>query len=427
MTLDPSGMLQTSVPSAETQGSAAVDTLIDPRIRTRRRFAGARSRALRTGWAQRQPSIAILGTRGIPARYGGFETFAEELAKGLVKRGVAVTVFCEGPPPAVALRSVGGVALEYVPAPSLGPLTTILFDLRCILRAGRRFDVIYICGYGASPFFWLSRLLGVRLWVNMDGVEWRRPKWNLLGRLYLRFAERMAMLTASRIIADAAAIRDHLLRRTPRTRGVTVIPYGARVIEEPPPVNALTKRQLKADGYYILVARIEPENHVIESIRGFLASASDAVLAVVGDLKPGCSYSEAVRSLEGPRVRLLGGVYDSAELIALRYHARGCLHGHSVGGTNPSLLEALGCGNPVIAHDNPFNREVLGTDAWYFRNHGDIPAAISEIDRMNAARRAEIAARMRARIVERYLWKRIVGMYHALILEEARETRSVTA
>src|ERR1700682_2446546 len=168
--------------------------------------------------------LAILGARGIPARYGGFETFAEQLAVRLVERGHDVTVFCE------AAGDVNdeyrGVKLRHVPAHDLGPLSTMLYDAACLWHARSSFDVIYMLGYGSSPLCGLPRLWGRQVWVNMDGLEWARGKWGPIARWYLRWAEAIAMWTPDRIIADAAAIKANLQSRHRRLPPCDVIPYG---------------------------------------------------------------------------------------------------------------------------------------------------------------------------------------------------------
>ena len=177
--------------------------------------------------------IALLGTRGIPAAYGGFETFAEILSTRLAAVGMDVTVFCTReaiPQP----ESYNDVTLEYAASPSCGPFSTIVYDLVCLWRARKDFDVVYMLGYGASLFCFLPRLWGTRVWINMDGIEWARSKWSWPARLWLRTMESVALWTANVIIADADAIGDYLRRRHRKVPGLQVIPYGAEVVQHPP-------------------------------------------------------------------------------------------------------------------------------------------------------------------------------------------------
>jgi hypothetical protein len=168
--------------------------------------------------------LAILGARGIPARYGGFETFAEQLAVRLVERGQSVTVFCEKVDGAEEQHK--GVELRHIPALRLGPLSTMFYDAACLWDARSSFDVIYMLGYGSSALCWLPRIWGTKVWINMDGLEWARGKWGRIARWYLRLSEAMAMWTPDRIIADAAAIKENLQSRYRKLPPCDVIPYG---------------------------------------------------------------------------------------------------------------------------------------------------------------------------------------------------------
>lgn len=366
--------------------------------------------------------LAILGTRGIPARYGGFETFAEQIASRLVERGISVTVFCEDSD-ADSPSSYRGVSLRYVRTPRLGPLTTVAFDFACLWHSRRGFDVVYMLGYGASVFCWIPRVFGAKVWINMDGLEWARSKWSMLARLWLRATEALAMVVPDRIIADAEGIRQNLADRYTRMPPCTMIPYGAEVVNETPDSSLLCEWGLVESSYYLVVCRFEPENHVLEIIKGYLASESGLPLIVVGDHKLPTSYVSALVELASDRVRFVGTVYDSEKLIALRYFCRAYFHGHSVGGTNPSLLEALGCGNPVIAHDNPFNREVAGDAAVYFKAAEDIPELVHSLER-DEALLAKMAAESLGVVRQRYTWDHITDQYEALLGSETAQKES---
>lgn len=355
--------------------------------------------------------MAILGARGIPARYGGFETFAEQLAVRLVERGHEVTVFCEKGEG--GLEEYKGVRLRQVAARKLGPLSTIVYDAVCLWKARASFDVVYMLGYGSSAFCWVPRLWGAQVWINMDGLEWARAKWGWVARWYFRVAETIAMWTPIRIIADAAAIQENLQSRHRRVPPCDVIPYGCEI------VNGADAEELKSFGvapgaYYLVVCRFEPENHVREIIEGFLASDTRARLVLVGDYKRKSAYVESLRRYKGDRLAFTGPVYESARIQALRYFCRGYLHGHSVGGTNPSLLEAMGCGNAVIANDNPFNREVLGEAGLFFSTPEDVAGCIGRVD-SKAADIVEMRTKVVERVREFYTWDRITEHYCELM------------
>lgn len=361
--------------------------------------------------------IAILGTRGIPARYGGFETFAEELATRLVKKGYEVTVFCEleeGPQP----ESYCGISLRYAASPSFGPLTTVYFDLLSLWMARKGFDIVYLLGYGAAPFCFIPRIWGSRVWLNVDGIEWARAKWGPMAKAYFKLMELFSMWSPNRVIADAEGIKTHLKSRHRRLPPCSVVPYGAPLIEVVPEVEMLNEWGIASKRYYLIVSRIEPENHVREIVEGYKSSQSPFPLVVVGNHKVGTPYADNLLRLADKKVKFIGGVYDKEKLQTLRYHSLAYLHGHSVGGTNPSLLEALGCGNLIIAHDNVFNREVAGDIGFYFKSEKDISGIIERIELLPETVVSDLADKAKARIIEKYNWDNIANIYIQLIKKD---------
>lgn len=356
--------------------------------------------------------IAILGTRGIPARYGGFETFAEKLSLGLAELGHDVTVYCEANGPSAPAEH-RGVRLRYMPAPALGPLETILYDVRCLWNARNGFDVVYMLGYGTAPFCLIPRLWGAEVWINPDGLEWARAKWGAVARKYFRLMEWSALGVADRIIADADAIAASLASRHGSIRSCSVIPYGCEVVENPPRIDPLAEWALVPESYYLVVCRLEPENHVLGILHAFQQSHSARELIVVGDHLAQTRYVEQLRAVRDPRIRMIGTVYDQEKLTCLRAHAFAYMHGHSVGGTNPSLLEAMGCGNLIFAHDNPFNRETLGDCGVFFASAAELTRAINDMDQDPRAGQLRIAAKARAR--SRYRWPDVIASYAALL------------
>lgn len=358
--------------------------------------------------------LAILGTRGIPAQYGGFETFAEELSIRLVQRGMEVTVYCEsieGDRPDM----YQGVHLVHIEAPRLGPLTTILFDLRCLWHARKAFDVVYMLGYGASVFCFLPRLWGSKVWINMDGVEWARSKWGTPAKLWFKLMESSAMWTPDRVIADAQGILRHLESRHTHIPPASVITYGAPVVDAAPDAGLLNDWQLTPGKYYLVVCRLEPENSVKEIVKGYLQSESRHPLVVVGAIDPARSYVNELLRMNDGRIRFIGPIYDKGKLQALRYHTLAYFHGHTAGGTNPSLLEALGCGNLVIAHDNVFNREVAAEAAIYFNQEQDIAGSIRAVESYPMEQMNRIKSMTQERIKKAYSWDAITDTYFGLL------------
>ena len=357
--------------------------------------------------------IAILGTRGLPANYGGFETFADQISKRLVQQGFEVTVFCEAsaaPQP----NQFGEVNLKYAPARKLGPLTTIAYDLACLWQARKGFDVVYMLGYGASVFCFIPRLWGSDVWINMDGLEWKRRKWSAVASAYLHLMEALATRTPTRIIADARAIRSDLKERYSISRPCDVIPYGCTVLTEPPDIEPLSNRGLAAGEYYLVVCRFEPENHVAEMIDGFLLSGSNRALVLIGNDKAPTPYVADLLKRKDPRVRFIGPLYDRVQLQSLRYHCRAFFHGYSVGGTPLSLLEAMGCSNLIVAHENRFNREVLSEGALYFSTPDDLVRIIDNID-SKAINEKGLKEQTRFRALNFYNWNLITSTYATLL------------
>jgi len=368
-------------------------------------------------------SLAILGTRGIPARYGGFETFAEQLASCLVQRGVSVTVFCptaSGKPDHTYL----GATLRYVKSPRLGCFSETVWDVRCLWRARREFDVVYMLGVGAGFAAWIPRLYGATVWINTDGVEWKRRKWRWPQRAYLAVAEALSVLFATRIIADADSITKYLRERYPGLRKLSTIAYGADIPAHEPHRELLDKWELKAGTYYLVVCRLEPENHILEIVEGFKQSKSRKLLVIIGDIRNNNSYVQSLLRHQSEQILFLGTIYDQAVLRAFRSYACAYLHGHSVGGTNPSLLEAMACSSLVIAHDNAFNREVLGDCGLYWSTRQDVASMLDAVDesRVNARHRKKSAAEI---IRSRYTWSQIANSYLAA-LEEVHSVVAAT-
>jgi len=324
-----------------------------------------------------------------------------------------VTVFCEAGESS-APDIYQGVKLRYCSAPSLGPLQTILYDLRCLWAAHKGYDVVYMLGYGVAPFCLIPRLWNTEVWINPDGLEWARAKWGLVAKTYFRLMEWSSIHAANRVIADAEAIATSLASRHGKLSACTVIPYGCEVIEVPPPTGPLSEWDLSAKEYYLVVCRLEPENHVLEILQAFRQSKSIKQLIVVGNHLADTQYVAQLRTIQDPRIRMIGTVYDEPKLNSLRYHCFAYLHGHSVGGTNPSLLEAMGCGNLIFAHDNPFNRETLGSCGLYFASPGELTRVIERAEQQDSeiAQYRE-ASRERARM--NYQWPDIVSRYVTLL------------
>jgi glycosyltransferase involved in cell wall biosynthesis len=362
--------------------------------------------------------VSILGTRGVPARHGGYETFAAHLAPYLVAHGWDVTVYCqrEDGVNAWASDDWNGVHRVHVPIRSGGAVGTGEFDVRATLHALRRDDLKLVLGYNTAVLNVVLRAGGRRIVMNMDGIEWRRAKWSPPLRAWLRANEWIGAATSHHLIADHPEIERHL-RGVRASATITVIPYGADVVADPRPPG-LDALGLGDDPYFVVVARLEPENSILEIVRAFSRAPLDAKLVVLGQLTPDeVPYHAAVRAAAGPGCVFPGAIYDAPVVAALRHHAVAYVHGHTVGGTNPSLVEALGAGAAVIAHDNVFNRWVAEDAAEYFRDEDGCRAAMLRLlssDGQRAARRAASTARHRAA----FTWETILGAYDAMLHDE---------
>lgn len=314
---------------------------------------------------QNKPVLRILGIRGLPAAHGGFETFAEYLALHLVRHGWKVIVYCqeEGNGDAY-VDTWEGVELVHIPVRGSGSKSTVIFDWLTILHASKHDDLCLTLGYNTAVFCALLRLKGVANIINMDGIEWSRAKWGLLAKAWFWINEWAGCWFGNHLVADHPEIKSHLSSRVSPGK-ITTIPYGAEKLAHGDHA-VLAMYGLSARKYLTLIARPEPENSILDVVRGFSLQTRGMRLAVLGRYDEANAYHRSVKEAAGPEVVFLGPIYEKKVVQALRFHSFAYVHGHQVGGTNPSLVEALGAGNAVIAHDNRFNRWVAGEGAKYF-------------------------------------------------------------
>ncbi len=375
------------------------------------------------------PTLRILGIRGVPAAHGGFESFAEALSLHLVAAGWRVLVYCQedgdGP---LRHERWQGIERVVVPVRTPGTAGTVVFDWRCIAdvlaqaRAGGP-DSVGLCltlGYNAAVCCGRLKRGGVRNVINMDGIEWRRAKWGVVARSWLWLNERAGIRLGDHLVADHPEIAAHLATGQPAevaAARITAIPYGADAVSrrsEPEVLLALSRLGLASDGYATLIARAEPENSILEIVQAWSARRRGRLLAVLGRYDDHDAYHRAVRAAAGPEVRFLGALYDRQLVPQLRAHGLLYLHGHRVGGTNPSLVEALGAGNPVVAHDNRFNRWVAGPGAGYFRDAESLDTLLSTL-LAEPARLEAMAAASRARHAEAFTQQGVLAQHEALL------------
>lgn len=358
-------------------------------------------------------TIRILGTRGVPAAHGGFETFAEHLALYLVARGWKVVVYCQQHARGDVHEDMWqGVHRVHIPVNSTGPKSTVVFDWLATRHAARHHDTCLTLGYNTAVFCAWLRLKGIPNVINMDGVEWSRAKWQAHERFWLWLNERLGTLIGDHLVADHPKIQDHLAQHAERSK-ITVIAYGSDRVAQASedPVRSLG---LVPGGFLTLVARPEPENTILEMVRGFSRQKRGLKLVVLGDYQRDKAYHRAVLDAAGDEVLFPGAIYDKTIVQSLRFHSLAYVHGHQVGGTNPSLVEALGCGNAVMAHDNGFNRWVAGDSALYFSDEAGFCEQLARLTDPGfdlAALRAAAIQRHR----EAFSWEFILSEYEKLL------------
>lgn len=355
-----------------------------------------------------------MGTRGVPASYGGFETAVEEIGKRLAARGHEVTVYCRNP--GQTLTEYEGMRLVNLPAVRHRMAETLshtsLSATRAIIKD--RPDVALVLNAGNAPLIKPLKAAGIPVAIHLDGLESKREKWRGAGARYYRWAEKVAVKQGDAVIADAQAIADYVESTYGRT--CTVIPYGAEVID--PGSERLGELDVIRRDYHLVVARLEPENHVLEAVHGYTISEESRPLLVVGSAPYSQWYIDRVKEVaaESPSVRLLGGIYDQELLDQLYANARTYIHGHSVGGTNPSLLRAMGAGAPVLAYGCEFNREVTNEQALFWHDAESLAVILDEIAEGEID--AELAAMSdagRTRVSEHYQWDAVTDLYEELL------------
>lgn len=360
--------------------------------------------------------LQILGCRGIPARHGGFETFTEHFAVYLRQKGWQVTVYCqEEGSGGIYEDDWRGIHRVHIPVAISGAKGTVVFDLKSTVHAVKRKIPVLTLGYNTAIFCTLYRVMGVKNIINMDGIEWQRGKWGFLERSWLFLNEKFGAWLGDNIVADHPEIKNRLACFT-RVEKITVIPYGADIIGVADPQKLLFFG-LEKYAYALIVARPEQENSILEIVRAYSLEKRGKPLVVLGEYTPeNTKYHKKVLEAAGDEIRFVGAIYDQAVVQALRFFARFYIHGYTVGGTNPSLVEALGAGSPVLAHDNIFNRWVAGDGAGYFSTEEEcaeqIGLLLQDDDCIASMRRHSFE-----QIKKKFTWDTVHRAYEQLILD----------
>lgn len=362
--------------------------------------------------ASSQPHVLILGIRGLPARHGGFETFAQKLALYLVARGWKVTVYCQvetpDAQPALTTDMWRGIHRVNIAVKRTGAAATIEFDWLSLRHAAKQDGVCLVLGYNTAAFLPVLRMAGRPVLINMDGLEWKRPKWSRPVQAWFYANEWLGAQLGTRIVADHPAIAERMAARR-RESDIVMIPYGGEEVLSAT-AAPLEPYDLKPGNYLVSIARIEPDNNILPIVKAFSRRQRNARLVVLGTMDRSNAYHREVKASASSEVSFPGPIYETQTVQSLRFHARAYCHGHMVGGTNPSLVESLWCGNAVLAHRNPFNTWTAGAEQFYFDDESSCDLAIQQIltDDLAVAR-ASRAARERA--ATSFRWDSILAAY----------------
>src|SRR5215510_3656897 len=356
--------------------------------------------------------IAILGTRGIPASYGGFETFAEHLSSRLVARGHDVTVYCRSHYVSPRQLEYLGVRLKVLPTIHHKYFDTVVHTLLSAIHAApRRFDAALICNCANAPFSLILRLTGTPVAINVDGLEHKRKKWGRLGRQYYRLAEYLSTLLPNEMVTDALVIQDYYLARhnTPST----MIAYGSEV-ERRPNRDTVRKWRVEPNRYVLYVSRLEPENNAHLVIEAFKKVRTAYRLLIVGDAPYAEQYINSLKaSARGDKRIIFTGFVFGQDYRALQQNAYCYVHATEVGGTHPALLEAMGYGNCVLTLAAPENIEAIGYAGLIY---SDVNELVEKLQRVLRDGSLVHSYRNRAqlRIQQHYDWESVVDQYEQL-------------
>lgn len=351
--------------------------------------------------------VAIIGTQGVPAKYGGFESLVENLLGDNCPKDIEYTVFCSSKDMPERLSRYKEARLEYIPLKANG-IQSVPYDIISMCKVLRGYDVILVLGVSGCLFLPIfSKLNSKKLIINIDGMEYKRNKWNRFVKRILKKSEALAVKYADVIITDNKAIRDYVAMEYGKKS--KLIAYGGdhvlRTLPEGFAEETLDKYGLKKDEYAIAVCRIEPENNCDMVLEAF--SKTDRPLVYIGNWDHNLYSQELLRKYAGyPNIKMLDAIYDLDVLFALRSNAGLYIHGHSAGGTNPSLVEAMFFGMPIISFDVIFNRATTASQAYYFHTADELLEILGRSD-LDGTPMKKIAQ-------ERYTWKSISKQYAAL-------------
>ena len=358
--------------------------------------------------------IAIIGSRGYPYVYSGYETFVSEVAPRLVKQGVDVHVYCHKPLFPTRPKEVNGIKLHYIPTVQSKSLSQWSNTFLATAHAlSRKYDVLLYVNSANGIFGLLTKLFRKKTAINVDGLEWKRPKWKGLGAKVFYFSSKMATRWMDRIITDADAMREVYLEEF-KTDSV-VIAYGANIRHSKNP-DLIGQWNLVPNEYYLIVGRLIPDNNALLILEEFVRSQTTKKLVIVGDVPYRDAYAENIKKITDNRIIFTGYVTGQEQLAELYHNCFAYFHGHEYGGTNPTLLKALAYGCGILALDTKFSREVLQDETYgilFTKEKNNLAKMIDTLDQ-DSGRLEVLRQKTRQRIAEHYTWEKIAGQYLSL-------------
>ena len=355
--------------------------------------------------------IAILGTRGIPNNYGGFEQFAQILSQGLVQKGCEVYVYNSHNHIYKEKKWQGvNIIHKFDPEYLIGLSGQFIYDLNCIINSRKHnFDVILQLGYTTSSIWGMFLPRKTLNICNPDGMEWKRSKYPKPIKSFLKFAEKLAVKYNKHLIADSLAIQKYYQDKY--SVDVSYVAYSANIFEKPD-LTSLNQFNFKPYNYNLLIARFQPDNNIETIIKGILKSKTERPLMLIGNYKNN-KYGKYLREkYQSDKIIFQGAIYDIEILNNLRYYSHLYFHGHSAGGTNPSLLEAMATSALIIANNNPYNKAILKNNGFYFANETEIAEHINKISKKNKF--SELIENNLSEIKEHFNEQKIIDKYYKI-------------
>lgn len=386
-------------------------------------------------------NIFIIGSKGIPANYGGFETFVDKLTEKSKNQQINYYVACMGE--SKKEFTYNGARCFNVPVPEIGSAKAVLYDILSIRECvkyikSNKLDnpIIYILACRIGPFlnFYKNKLsqIGIKVYINPDGHEWKRSKWNKFIRAYWKYSEKLMIKNADYVICDSIEIQKYIkneyLKYKPQT---TYISYGAdleksKLANDDKNLNEwYEKFNIQKDNYYLIVGRFVPENNYETIIREFMRTGTKKDLVIITNYEGNKFYFELEEKLgfiNDKRVKFVGTLYDKELIKKIRENAYAYIHGHEVGGTNPSLLEALACTKVNLLYDVNFNKEVAQSSSLYFTKEiNNLASLIETVEKFDDEKRFDLGKEAYNRIKHNYSWNKIVDSYEKLFLSNLTE------